>query len=158
MSIQRYLLSLWLLIGLVSGAQADTLRDFVPGSYQQILASRQGQPFIMVLWSIDCAPCHKELAMLGQLRQQRDGLDVIFISTDEEAGETALQSVLARHQLQNNESWVFAAEQAERLRYEIDITWYGELPRSYLFDRQHRRQVISGLLSEESVLAWLKDR
>jgi len=94
--------------------------------------------------------------MLGQLRQQQPGFDVVLISTDQEVDHQLLQSVLLQHQLQYVDSWVFGDESSVRIRFEIDPAWYGELPRSYLFDRQHRRQAISGLLSGNVLASWLK--
>ena len=94
--------------------------------------------------------------MLGKQAQQKLQSDLVLISTDTGLERTALLSVLARYRLQHLHSYVFDDNPAQSLRYTIDPAWYGELPRSYLFTRQHTRQAISGLLSEEELLNWLK--
>ena len=152
--MRRYLLLVILLMANVTLLQAEPMRDFVPGSYSNILAARQGKPFVLVIWSLDCLPCHKELAMLGLFKQQHPLFDVVLISTDESARHKELQAVLNKYQLQTSNSWIFASASAEQLRYEIDPTWYGELPRSYLFNHRHLRQTISGLLSTEVLTIW----
>ena len=56
--------------------------------------------------------------------------------------------------LKDKESWMFADSFVERLRSSIDPNWYGELPRSYYFDSNHRMQSHSGIVSEELLQAW----
>ena len=134
----------------------ETIQKFVPGSYQKILQAYKGESFAMVLWSLDCPPCYKELATLGRLRQQKK-INLVLISTDDSANQKELLNVLENSQLQQADVWVFSQGQAERLRYEIDNHWYGELPRSYLFSRNHQRQALSGVLSDKALTDWLKN-
>lgn len=94
--------------------------------------------------------------MLGKLKRQKRQFDLVLVSTDAEADQQSLQAVLARYQLQGLDSYIFDDSPAQYLRYAIDPSWYGELPRSYLFDQQHQRQAVSGLLSEELLSNWLK--
>ena len=42
--------------------QLDTL--------QKIESANIGQPWILVVWSTDCAPCHLELEMIAKLKTQ----------------------------------------------------------------------------------------
>lgn len=156
-AIIRSLLYVFLLTGNMAISYAGPLRDFVAGSYHDILAARPDKAFVMVFWSMDCPPCHRELAMLGRLRQQPPQFDLVLIATDENTDHAELQTVLAKHRLDKSDTWVFAGESAAALRYEIDPTWYGELPRSYLFNSRHQRQAVSGLLSAEGLQAWLRD-
>ena len=150
------MLSVFLLIGHTALSHAAQLHDFVSGSYHDILATRQDKPFVLVFWSIDCPPCHRELAMLGRLRQHLPRLELVLVATDENVDRHELQEVLNRHRLQATDNWAFADASAQALRYEIDPSWYGELPRSYLFNRRHQRQARSGLLSAELLQVWLK--
>jgi len=48
--------------------------------------------------------------------------------------------------------WGFANAFEERVRYSIDRTWRGELPRTYLFDANHRPENRSG----PAELAWIE--
>ena len=134
----------------------NVIRSFVSGSFTEILESQQKKQFILVLWSLDCPSCYKELEMIGRISQQYSEVDIILVSTDIEANMSELNAVLKKYKLDSIESWVFSGDSDERLRFEIDRTWYGELPRSYLFKSTGKKQVISGILSQEKILAWLK--
>ncbi len=130
------------------------LLDFVSGSMAQI-STRQQPPYIISFWSIDCPPCYKEMKMWRELEKQYPSMKVILISTDtlefrEEVIQTTTDLGVAHF-----ESWQFA-DSAERLRFEIDRHWFGELPRTYFHDRNGNTEAISGLLNRDAVEQWLK--
>lgn len=127
---------------------------FKSASLQKILQSRTGEPFLLVLWSLTCPPCHRELDLLAEMHRQHPELNLVLISTDgwEQADE--VQTAVERHGLGEVESWLFAGP-TQRLRYEIDPAWYGVLPRSYLYDANHKRAAVTGGLEKEQILAWL---
>jgi len=52
-----------LLIGLNRPLQAEqlNLKPFTAGSYQQILENNVNQPFMLVVWSITCSSCLKDM-------------------------------------------------------------------------------------------------
>lgn len=138
---------------------ANEIHPFVSGSFAQILEQREDKPFALVLWSVDCPSCYKELEMLGEFSRQYTELDIVLVSTDIEATQDELQIILARYKLENHEnieSWVFSGASDERLRFEIDRNWYGELPRSYFFETSEKKQVVSGILSERKLIKWMK--
>lgn len=121
-----------------------------------MLELRSGKPFVMVFWSLDCAPCYRELAMLGELKKQQPRIELVLVSTDGLAAAEEIQILLKKMGLVDTDSWVFDNHVPERLRFEIDASWYGELPRSYLFSSDHQRQTVSGILTSNQLLSWLK--
>lgn len=147
------------MLGLLGAAAASAQppRPFVPGSFETLLAARRGAPFILVLWSITCAPCREEFGTLGAIRREHEDLQLVLISTDDIAAAEAAVTLLKHHELDDIEAWMFADSNAQRLRYEIDPAWYGELPRSYLYAADHRRLAISGRLEREHLKQWLRD-
>lgn len=122
------------------------IKNFTSGSYQQIVNQYQKQPLVMVLWSIDCPPCYKELEMLATERKQHD-FKLVLISVDGAEAINEVAAVLKKYNLQAVDSWLFNEFSSQSLRYEIDPLWYGELPRSYLFNSKAQRQAMSGVLS-----------
>ncbi len=128
---------------------------FQSGSYANILARHQGSPLLLVFWSLECTHCRDELRMLGELLVQQPDLSVVLIATDSPQQRDALASVISDNGLQAAELWVFSEADSPRLRYEVDSHWYGELPRSYLFDAEHRRQALSGALKRATLDEWL---
>ena len=146
------LLLLALLVG--AAAQAAELKPFVAGSMQQIRATHAGRPFVLVLWSLTCSHCQEELAQLGTLQRKHPQLNVVLISTDTPDDAAALTVTLARHRLARAEAWVYADAFAERLRFEVDPRWGGELPRTYFYDRAHAVTVRSGALAPAELERW----
>ena len=131
------------------GLAVAELRPFSEESLKEITDARNGRPFLLVLWSIDCPPCLKELKHIGQLYSQFAPGSLVLVSTDSADYADEAQQVLAHNELTDAESWLFAGNFPERLRYRIDPNWYGELPRAYFYDAKHERVGRSGTLSLE---------
>jgi len=147
----------FLLLALVAGlAQAD-VRPFAAGSLAQIQAEHSGKPFILALWSATCVHCPGELKVLGELSRRYPGLDVVLLATDSPAEAPQLARLASGYGLGKQAQWVFADAQPERLRYEIDRRWYGELPRTYFFDAQHRRTAATGVIAVEQLEQWVRE-
>jgi hypothetical protein len=143
----------WLAIG---AAWAAPPQPFVPGSFEELVAARKNTPFLLVLWSITCAPCREEFTTLAAVRRDYPALPLVLICTDDIAEADTATRVLQPHGLDDVESWMFADNNAQRLRYEIDPAWYGEMPRAYLYDTLHRREGISGSLARGRIEEWLR--
>ena len=133
-----------------------SLSTFLPGSYETILKRYQNQSFLMVLWSLDCPPCFRELAMLGKLMKRYPEFNLVLVSTDSPGDRKELLSVIGGKGVASADVWVFSEANSSRLRYEVDRIWYGELPRSYFFDDQQNRRAVSGILDQDTVELWLR--
>lgn len=138
-------------------AVSAELKLFSKGSLQRIVGARSGEPFLLVLWSVDCPPCMKEMGHLKSLRDRFDKRGLVLVSTDGLANREAVKERLAHFGLDNFDNWVFADDFPERLRYQIDPNWFGELPRSYFYDAEHQRVGSSGALTPEALRKWLHD-
>lgn len=149
-----FTISLVLCIVSSSFAQ-DEITVFQSGSYRTVLDTNQGRAFILVFWSLDCTHCMEELTMLGEVMAVQSGLRLVLVSTDSPRDRTELQQVIQQRGVRPDSSWVFAEANSQRLRYEVDRHWFGELPRSYLFDSRHARRAVSGSLKRELVEDWL---
>ena len=145
-------LSLW---AAACFAQQHALRLFESGSLDDILAQRAGRAFMLVIWSLDCPSCIRDLDILAEMRQQYPQLDMVMIVTDDRQYQQQVRDLLARHNLQDVEAWIFANTPARRLRYEIDSHWYGEVPRTYFYNANHDRIPYSGALEKRHIENWL---
>jgi thiol-disulfide isomerase/thioredoxin len=130
-------------------AESPTLKPFTSGSYQQILTSNAGKPFMLAIWSITCPSCIKDMAVLKAVHKAKPELKIIMLSTDDIAESAEARKILASNQLIDLEQWIYADENTQKLQFEIDPKWYGELPRTYFFDKTHQRDGVSGVLSKE---------
>jgi len=129
---------------------------FTQDSYKELLANNDNA-FIMVLWSLDCPPCIEELSMLGDVYHKTDNLNLVLVSTDSLSRMAEINQQLIASGLSAIDSWVFDSIPIPRLRYSIDPGWYGELPRSYFFTKNHSRKALSGRLNAEQIMSWLKN-
>lgn len=144
-----------LLLALPAVSESTNIKPFSTNSMQGILASRQGKPFILGLWSLSCTHCRDDLALLSKLSQQHTGLELVLIATDNIDASNDAQQTLASYRFGKTEQWIFADDFIEPLRYSIDRRWRGELPRTYLYDAKHNAQAISGKLDDVMVKQWL---
>ncbi|HET7797125.1 MAG TPA: hypothetical protein VFK72_04530 [Nevskia sp.] len=141
-----------------SAAQAAEIKPFVRDSYRQIVAAHSGKPFIVAFWSVNCSYCGGELAMLRKLLEQYRGIALVLVSTDTPGDAPLIGAALDKLGLGNAESWVFADSHVERLRFEIDREWYGELPRTYFHAARSDVWAASGQLEQLTVERWIKQQ
>jgi len=142
------LICLWLNVSLSMAIEPQL---FNKESYQQILKQNINKPFLLVLWSVDCLPCHKELAILEQYVKLNPTLKIVLISTDSYHNTKEVDNMLIDSELASQELWIFSKTPANQLRYTIDPGWYGELPRAYFFNSAHKRTAKSGRLDIDAI-------
>ena len=151
----RGLLLVAMLTFMSAAGAAESVRPFTLGSLAQVLDARAGRPFILVFWSLDCQYCPTELKMLGELKRSHPALDIVLIATDSVSDIPQLISRAESYGVNKVEQWVFAEDMPERLRFEIDRRWYGEVPRTYFYDQQHQREARTGLINKKFFEDWL---
>jgi thiol-disulfide isomerase/thioredoxin len=130
-------------------AESINLKPFTSGSYQQIVSNNAKKPFMLAMWSITCPSCIKDMAVLQSVHKAHPELKIVMLSTDDIAESDEAQKILANNQLSDIEHWIYAEQNTQKLQFEIDPKWYGELPRTYFFDKAGQREGVSGVLSKE---------
>ena len=136
-------------------ATESNIQTFNNGSYQKLLVDYKDKPLVLIIWSVNCASCLKEMAFISKLHQQQPELNLIMLSVDDNAVNSRINEILTQFKLKDLEHWIFAEDNSAKLRYEIDSSWYGELPRTYFFNKTHQRTGISGVIDEEKYLEIL---
>lgn len=154
----KWLLAFLLCLSAAGVSAEQETRPFVRGSYERIVASHTGEPFVVSLWSLTCTNCREDLSMFGRLAKKYPGLKLVLIATDSPDQNKEIEQTLLRYRLEHAESWVFAESYAERLRYEVDKEWYGELPRTYFFNAQGKvESSLSGVLDRAQTERWIRE-
>lgn len=138
------------------GLASANHKPFEAGSLKQIEQQYKGKSFLMVLWELNCFPCHEEMALIAELKKDHPDANIVMISTDDFSKQNDINAMLEQHKLQGVDSWVFADQNMEKLRYSIDPEWFGELPRNYIYDTDGSRIGFSGKLTKEVLEEWLK--
>lgn len=136
---------------------AGDARVFEPGSLKRIVDERQGKAFVLAFWSIGCTHCPAELKALGALKKMHPKLDVVLVATDSPDDAPQAEKAVQSYGLGKVPQWIFSEDAPERLRFEIDPRWHGELPRTYLYDRAHVVQAVSGVIPPEQLTKWVKE-
>jgi peroxiredoxin len=162
--MMRRLLVLLLLLFAQCAMAADVAQPLQRGSYARLIKAHTGKPFVVALWSVSCTHCGKDLEIFSRLLRQHPQFQLVLISTDDVQQQDEIARSLLRYDLPTAatagsgqaESWVFADSYTERLRYEIDPQWYGELPRTYFYDAKGNKRGVSGVLDEREVTDWLR--
>lgn len=152
--MRRWLAVCALLLASAAAVAAD-LKPFGRGEMARLLAERPARPFALALWSIDCPHCKGTLRQLAALAKANPRFDLVVVNTDNIGERKTIAAMLDACGLAERDTWVFGDEAPERLRYEIDRRWGGEMPRTYLFDGDHKATAFSGPVAEEALRQWL---
>jgi hypothetical protein len=123
-------------------AVTGELLPFDANSLAALRKSHAGKPFVLAFWSVYCERKHPALALE-------------LISTDAPADRALIDAFLKKYPPGPVRQWVFADAVSERVRYAVDKSWRGELPKSYFFDAAHRVEVKSGKVDRAWVDGWL---
>lgn len=138
------------------GALAAEPQPFARGSWEKLRAAHAGKPTVVHLWGLTCAPCLVEMPLWGKLQAERPDLRLVLLAADPQPAEPErVSAALARAGLGSVESWSFTDRFYERLRYEIDPAWAGELPRTLMISADGKTTVLPGVADLAQVRAWL---
>ena len=137
-------------------ASAPELRTFTAKSFAKIKQTHAGQAFIVTFWSVTCEPCREEMMIVADMHRKFPNVPIILVAADAPASRAAVVRFLGNYQLGKIQTWQFADDSAERLRYSVDKSWAGELPRSYFFDARHEFTAHSGVVEAQWLQAWLE--
>ncbi|CAG9184411.1 hypothetical protein LMG23992_05223 [Cupriavidus laharis] len=141
--------------GSAKAAEAAPVNWFDSASVPRLVASQQGKPFVLVVWSLDCVYCRRNFEAIGKLQARNPALRVVTLSMDVPAAQQQVQQHLQRTRLSRN-AWMFGSEMPERLRYALDPDWMGETPRTYFYRADGERRGVSGVISPADWAAHLR--
>jgi len=135
-------------------SSSNELRPFARGSWQQLTTAHAGRPTIVHFWGVTCGPCKVELPQLGAFMKDHPAIDMVTISADFVPDlPAATRAMLERSGLATAENWIFDGF-ADRLRFEIDPTWQGDIPRTLLITRDGEMTTIEGSAEMADLEQW----
>ncbi|WP_189508956.1 MULTISPECIES: redoxin domain-containing protein [Candidatus Methylopumilus] len=124
---------------------------------RQVIEKRYiDQPLIISFWSIDCPYCIDDLKKLGKALSKNTNVKLITVCVDGKESAKKAERILSQANLPKHEQYQYAEVDEDRLRYNIDPAWYGELPRTYFYDAAHQVTPLSGKISNSFLDKWFK--
>ena len=159
--MKRILFAAMLLVAFLPTAPASegSLKPFERGSWTQLLHAHAGHPTLVHFWGVTCGPCKVELPQLGEFMKQHPKIDIVTISADLVPNlGPATRSMLQSAGLSSAENWIFSDGFAERLRFEIDPAWQGDIPRTMLISREGEITTIEGSAEIATLEKWSNDQ
>jgi thiol-disulfide isomerase/thioredoxin len=133
----------------------EALLPFDANSLAALRKAHAGKPFVLAFWSVYCEPCRDEMAEWDAVKRKHPTLPIALVSTDAPADRALIDDFFKKYPPGPVQKWLFADAFSERVRYSIDKSWRGELPKSYFFDAAHRAEVKSGKVDRVWIEAWL---
>ena len=133
--------------------------DFMPFDMntRKVIEKRYiDQPLIISFWSIDCPYCIDDLKKVGKALSKNTNVKLITVCVDGKESAKKAERILSQANLPKHEQYQYAEVDEDRLRYNIDPVWYGELPRTYFYDAAHQVTPLSGKISNSFLDKWFK--
>lgn len=133
--------------------------DFMPFDMntRKVIEKRYiDQPLIISFWSIDCPYCIDDLKKLGKALSKNTNVQLITVCVNGKESAKKAERILSQANLPKHEQYQYAEVDEDRLRYNIDPAWYGELPRTYFYDATHQVTPLSGKISNSFLDKWFK--
>lgn len=138
-----------------AGALLPALLPFDAGTLAALRKTHAGKPFVLAFWSVYCEPCRDEMAEWDAVKRKHPSLPIELVSTDSPADRTLIDAFFAKYPPGPVQKWLFADAFSERVRYSVDKSWRGELPKSYFFDAAHKPLIKSGKVDRVWIEGWL---
>lgn len=139
------------------GARASELRPFVDGSWASIVKAHAERPTIIHFWGVSCRPCRTEMPIWGQIIKQRHGFDFVTVETDMAPGPSEqIEAFLSNAGLPPSaEAWRFADGFAEKLYFQVDPKWQGEIPMTIFIGKDGHIERHVGVVDSKAADKWL---
>jgi thiol-disulfide isomerase/thioredoxin len=136
-------------------ALALEFKPYGRGAFAQLRKDHGGKPLIVHFWSVTCPPCLVELPEWAKLLREKRGVDVVFVNTDQEDDRARAAMRIEKAGLSRAAHYAFAEEFAERLYFEVDKSWRGELPFTALVAPDGGLVTVTGAIDDPLIAGWL---
>ncbi len=137
-------------------AVALDMRPFKSGSWREILSANAGHAVIVHFWGLTCGPCLEELPKWGTFAASHAKEKIIFVNWDQRQEKPArLATALEQSGLVAAENWALAETFEDKLRFEIDPEWRGEMPYTRMISSDGAVTEFSGSADFGEVSTWL---
>jgi thiol-disulfide isomerase/thioredoxin len=139
-----------------SSAFAIDFKPYGRGAFAQLTKAHVGRPLMIHFWSVTCPPCLVELQQWAKMIAERKDVDIVFVNVDSDEDRARAQARAEKAGLGKAVHYGFADDFVEKLYFEADTTWRGELPFTALVSPGGKVTAITGAIDDPLVLQWLE--
>jgi thiol-disulfide isomerase/thioredoxin len=140
------------------GAAAFDFKPYGRGDFARLSKAHAGKPLIVHFWSVTCPPCLVELPEWAKFAAEKKGIDLVFVNTDSDEDRARAQARIEKAGLSNADHYGFADDFVEKLYFEADNSWRGELPFTALVAPDGAVATVTGAIDDPLIVAWLEKR
>jgi thiol-disulfide isomerase/thioredoxin len=144
-----------LALGAAAPALAIEFKPYARGSFAELRKMHSGRPLLVHFWSVTCAPCLVELPEWAKIARERKDLDVVFVNADGVNDRARAESRLEKAGLKDAAHYGFADELVDRLFFEVDHYWRGELPFTAFVGADGGVVAVTGAVDDPTITKWL---
>ncbi len=141
-----------------SGAAAFDFKPYGRGAFAQLTRAHAGRPLIVHFWSLTCPPCLVELPQWAKFAAEKRGIDFVFVNTDGDEDRARARMRIEKAGLLGADHYGFADDFVEKLYFEADKTWRGELPFTALVAPDGGVVTVTGAIDDPLIVEWLEKR
>ncbi|HEY8126272.1 MAG TPA: TlpA disulfide reductase family protein [Methylocystis sp.] len=141
-----------------SGAAAFDFKPYGRGAFTQLTNAHAGRPLIVHFWSVTCPPCLVELPQWAKIAAEKKGFDLVFVNTDGDDDRARAQARIEKVGLSSADHYGFADDFVEKLYFEADSAWRGELPFTALVAPDGGVVTVTGAVDDPLIVEWLEKR
>ncbi len=137
------------------GALAVEFKPYGRGTFVELLKQHAGRPLVVHFWSVGCPPCLAELSEWAKIANEKQAPNIVLVNTDSQSDRPRAQVRLDKAGLTGLQNYGFADDFVERLYFEADSTWRGELPFTALVGADATRVTVTGAIDDPLIAKWL---
>lgn len=141
-----------------TGAFAIDFKPYGRGAFAQIAKPHAGRPLMIHFWSVTCPPCIAELPQWAKMIAERKDIDIILVNVDSDEDRARAEARAEKAGLGRAPHYGFADDFVEKLYFEADTTWRGELPFTTLVAPDGGITAVTGAIDDPLVTKWLDTR
>ena len=155
--MHRAIVAALAVVWLAIPAAAGDIDPYERGTFATIRAAHTQRPLVVHFWSLTCIPCLVEMPRLAAMTKSRGDFDLVLVATDPIAQAERIAVRLDKFGLADAPSYAYVDSFEERLRFEVDRTWRGELPFTALVKAGGEMKTVAGELEPATLGAWLDE-
>ncbi|MFO1126075.1 MAG: TlpA disulfide reductase family protein [Methylocystis sp.] len=141
-----------------SGAAAFDFKPYARGAFAQLTKAHAGRPLVVHFWSVTCPPCLVELPQWAKIAAEKKGIDFVFVNTDSDEDRARAQARIEKAGFSNADHYGFADDFVDKLYFEADKSWRGELPFTALVAPEGAVTTVTGAIDDPQIVEWLQKR